>query len=97
MTNIKLAHAIWLLRIGNLIQKLPSAATRCASAACRSGPITPPVATNGNFAKFRIFDAEEVLTSPIIVAMATRIELLIRPANARINIHATMPLLNPIL
>lgn len=97
MTSIKLAHANWDVKIGNLCQNVLFSANLWASAACNSGPITPPTEINGKRAKLEDLALADVLTSPIIVAIATRIELLMIPANARISAHTMIPSLKPML
>lgn len=90
----KAAHASWEPKIGYLSQ---NPVNLWASAACSSGPITPPVATSGNLEKLRALDLLDSLMSPSIAAIATRTELLISPANARINMQANTPSAKPML
>lgn len=93
--NIRLAQASWELKIGNLFQISLLDEKRCASAACRSGPTTPPVATRGSLEKLRALELGVPLTSPIMVAVDTRIEELMSPQNARIKQQLRRPLLKP--
>ena len=65
-TSISPAQASWELKIGNLCQKALSPAL-WASAACSSGPTTPPVDINGSLEKLRALARDVTLTSPIMV------------------------------
>ena len=95
ISNTRLPHAIWLLRMGDFSHTAPCALTLPATIPCTNGPIEPQTPTRGSLATFCALSVGLKLRSPIMVSVLTTTEELTTPAAKRRTAQVTRSVAKP--